>query len=261
MRFRDVLAALEAWAPGETALSFDNVGLLVGEPGTEVTGILTALDCTIDVVAEAVEQGCNLIVTHHPLIFSPVKQLTGATREQKLTMALLRAEIGLIAMHTNLDAAEGGVNDCLAAALGLTDVTVVPDTDGICRMGTLALPLEQEAFLSVVAGALELPALRYAGGSADGWIQRVAVGGGACGEYLTAVKKAGCDAFLTGEVKHHQFLDAGCLLLLEAGHFATESAVIPALTAFLQEKCTGVLPMVCRRSAADRDPASTYRGE
>lgn len=230
----DILNILYGWAPPETAMDFDNVGLLVGEPDTPVSRIVTALDCTPDVIRSADENGANLIVTHHPLIFHPLKRLTGADRTQSLAIELLRRRIALISMHTNLDAAEGGVNACLAHALGLADACVLPGTDGIVRIGTLPCTESAGAFLARVKDALRIPSVRFTGNART--VHRAAVGGGACADYRSAVLAAGCDAFVTSEIKHHEWLefDGSPMLLIDAGHFATEYPVVSALAGFLR---------------------------
>lgn len=235
MQVRQVLDVLNAWAPVETAMSWDNPGLLVGSAQESVTGITAALDCTTEVIDEARACGANLIVTHHPIIFHPLKQLTAGSYDSDRVTALVRAGISVISMHTNLDAAAGGVNDCLAAALGLAQTELLPGGEGIARMGVLPGEMETEDFLRFVCERLGLDALRSS--QTEKTIRRVAVGGGACGDYLGAAAQAGCDAFVTADCRHHEYLEAGHLglLLVDATHYATENVVVPEIARRLTE--------------------------
>ena len=164
---QEVLSCLEAFAPVETKMDFDNVGLLVGHRSAEVTKVLLALDVTCDVVAEAAGIGAELVVAHHPVFFQR-KDITDGDPTGARILALAEAKIAAICMHTNLDAAEGGVNDALAAALGLQEVEplgidgVGPDGKpyGIGRVGRIC-PMEMPGFLSLVQKALNVPGIRY----------------------------------------------------------------------------------------------------
>ena len=140
---KDILQVLEQAAPYELAEGWDNVGLLVGDPEETVTGVLCALDITLPVVEEAIEQGCNLIVAHHPVIFTSVSRVTADTVTGKILIKMIRNGISGICMHTNMDCAEAGVNDLLAASLGLTDVVSMGagDTGTLGRVGNLPHPM------------------------------------------------------------------------------------------------------------------------
>ena len=234
----DILDYLETLAPRSMKMDWDNVGLLCGGRSRPVTKVLLALDPFEGVCREAKEWGEELIVTHHPLIFNPLKAVTDETALGRSIQLLCAAGISAVNAHTNLDCAPGGVNDCLAAALGLRDVRAIDPmgTDelgrewGLLRMGTVP---EQslDAFLATVKAALHCPGLRYAAGMRP--IRRVAVGGGACGGELEAVAASGCDAFVTADLKYNQFADAAALglTLIDAGHFETENPVCEYLAA------------------------------
>lgn len=235
MTIQDIVNHLAVFAPLETAFPSDNVGLLVGDAHAEVTGILTALDCTVDVVRLAAECGANLIVTHHPVIYRPLSAVLAGTYDGDRVIALNRAGVSVISMHTNMDRAEGGVNTAMAEALGLTNVALLPDGEGLGRMGELSLPMAEEAFLGHVKACLQVECVRYA--KTGKTIRKVAVGGGSCGGYVSAAKAAGCDALVVGEVKHAQFCEALHLgiTLVDATHYASENVVMPVLTAYLRE--------------------------
>ena len=239
---KEVLKFIETMAPRSMKMDWDNVGLLCGDPDQEVTRILVALDPFEDVCEEAEKIGAQLIVTHHPLIFVAPKAVTTETSVGRCIRFLCRHEISAINAHTNLDCAPGGVNDVLAARLGLSDVSVIKpegvDAEGrewgLLRQGFVAQqPLSD--FLALVKERLGIAVLRYADGGKP--IRKVAVGGGACASELLDACDAGCDAFVTSDVKYNQFWDASDLgiTLIDAGHFYTENPVCDALAARLSE--------------------------
>ena len=240
---RDVERAIYQLAPEELAMEGDNVGLLLGRPEREVLRILVALDVTEAVAEEAEKVGANLIVAHHPVMncaWSPVQTVRDDNPQGRLLLRLLEGGIAAICMHTNLDRAEGGVNDALAARLGLERVEKLPGGDGVLRVGELPEEMPLPAFLQWVKAAIAPNGVRFADGGRR--IRRVAVGGGACGGYLAAAAENGCDAFVTSDLKYNQFLDACAagISVLDAGHFPTEDVVCPVLIEYLEEKFPGV---------------------
>ena len=181
---REIEQALFRLAPKEGAMDWDNVGQLLGDPEAEVRRVLVALDITEAVADEAIAEGCQLIVSHHPVMnckWLPVQTVRQDTPQGHLLLKILRSGLSAICMHTNLDVAPGGVNDALAAALGLEDPGPLGDPEGLCRMGTLASPMPLQEFAKHVCRALQANGVRYAGDS--GPVRKVAVGGGACGDY------------------------------------------------------------------------------
>ena len=233
---QEILTFLETLAPRYMKMEWDNVGLLCGRPGREVRRILVALDPFEDVCREAAEWGAELLVTHHPLIFQPVRALTDDTSVGRCLLFLAARDMAAINAHTNLDCAPGGVNDCLAGALGLEETVVLHPSGvdeagrpwGLLRAGRRE-PVPLETFLEQVKKGLGCPGLRYVSGGRP--VCRVAVGGGACGDGIRAVFDAGCDTFVTADVKYNQVWDARDLglNLIDAGHFWTEHPVCAAL--------------------------------
>ena len=232
----DILQYIETLAPRSMKMDWDNVGLLCGSSGTPVTKVLVALDPFEHVVREAADWGAELIVTHHPLIFQPLPNVTDETSIGRSILLMCRHGISAINAHTNLDCAPGGVNDVLAAALGLENVQVINPSGvdgngcewGLLRCGEVTgQPLE--AFLGTVKAVLGCQGLRYADGGRD--VRRVAVGGGACAGGILEVLAADCDTFVTSDVKYNQFWDAKelGLNLIDAGHFHTENPVVAVL--------------------------------
>lgn len=231
----DIESALYALAPKALAAEWDNVGLLAGSADREVRSVLVALDITEPVVEEAERMGADLIVSHHPVIFHPVKSITDRDPSGRLLIRLVRSGTGAVCMHTNLDAAQGGVNDALASALGLQDAAPVAE-GGIARIGTLPEAMALPGFLARVKNALRPNGIRYVDGGRP--IRKVAAGGGACGDFLWEAAALGCDAFVTADLKYNHFLDAGVLGLtvIDAGHFPTEDVVCPMVVRYLREK-------------------------
>ena len=226
-------------APRPLAQSWDNVGLLVGKPERAVKKLLVSLDITESVADEADRWGADLIVAHHPVIFGGVKSVTDRDPTGRTLLELIECGLSAICMHTNLDAAMGGVNDLLAAALGLTDAASAEE-NGIERIGTLPKPVSLIEFLGTIKQALSPNGIRYA--DAGRPVLRMAVGGGACGDFFPQAAAMGCDTFVTADVKYHQFLDAKAmgLNLIDAGHFPTENVVCPMLA----EALSGRFPEV-----------------
>lgn len=243
----EILTFLETLAPRHMKMDWDNVGLLCGSRRTEVSRILVALDPFEGVCREAVDFGAQLIVTHHPLIFQALKSVTDETSIGRSIQLLCREGISAINAHTNLDCAPGGVNDRLAAALGLENIEVIDPMGvdetgrewGLLRKGTVEeQPLSD--FLPSVKAALGCEGLRFV--DTGNPVRKVAVGGGACASEIMDAVKAGCDTFVTSDVKYNQFWDAYDLglNLIDAGHFHTENPV----TACLAEKIAAAFPDV-----------------
>lgn len=232
---RDIEQYLYAWAPRELAESWDNVGLLVGDPEVEVHRVLVALDVTPQVVDEAIEKDCQLIAAHHPVMncaWNQVQTVRTDDRQGRVLTELIRHSIAAICMHTNLDAAAGGVNEVLAQKLGLSDLKMLTE-EKIGRIGTLKCEIPLVEFTHSVIELLGCNGLRYV--DAGRPVHRVAVGGGACGCYIPQAIAAGCDTFVTSDLKYNDFLDTEGLNLIDAGHFPTENVVCPALRDRLAE--------------------------
>lgn len=238
---QEIYHMIDQMAPFESQEDFDNAGLLLGDPAMEVRGIHVALDVTERVLDEAEAVGANLIVTHHPIMFSPVKRLVATDYETRLIFRMIRAGMALIAAHTNFDRAPGGMNDTLAARCGLTQVT----GEGFIRVGNLPHPMTGRELAAHIAASLDTVVRPM--GDAEKVYRRLALCSGGGSDFWTEGLALGADAFLTGEMKHHHALalaDAG-MLGLEAGHFATEQPGVLALAAALQNAVNAVEYPVC----------------
>lgn len=247
MTVQDIYQLIDGIAPFETQLDFDNAGLLIGDRDAEVQKVLVALDVTDAVVDEAVQFGANLIVTHHPVIWAPLKSILA----DMLAYRLVNAGIAVISAHTNLDKANGGVNDILAAKLSLVDTRTI-DEDGIVRVGELLPGMAPPEFSFYVKRRLDLGAIRYCDGGRP--VETVAVCGGSGGSYLEAVKRAGAQAFVTSDIKHDVWLTASRMgvTLIDAGHFGTENPV----TDYLLELVRGAVGAEnAKIASANTDPS------
>ena len=234
---------LDSLAPFYLQASFDNGGFLVGRGEQTVTKILIALDITEEVISEAAELGAELIVSHHPIIFHPAKDITDHSPTGRKLLDLIEHRIAAICVHTNLDAVAGGVNDILAQHLGLTEIELLHQDGvdpcgapyGIGRVGILSGDMGAAQFADFVKKALGAGGVRYVDGGRP--ICRVAVGGGSCSSMMGEVLAMGCDTFVTSDVKYDGFLDAKAqgLTLVDAGHFPTENLVCPELADWMKK--------------------------
>ena len=250
---QEIYDYIRTLAPETMAYEWDHVGLLCGRSDREVSRVLIALDPFMDACEEAAELSCGLLLTHHPAIWD-LKAVSDATEAGRCLLYLIEHGISAVNAHTNLDLAPNGVNDCLAARLGLTDVTVIDPcgTDergqpyGLLRGGSVSEQTPQE-FAAFVKKALACEGLRYVSGGRP--VRRAAVGGGSCSEYIARVAELGYDAFVTADCKYNGFADAQALglTLVDAGHFQTENPVcaelarqlrahFPELTVFLSKR-------------------------
>lgn len=233
LRIADVHAHLEKLAPASLAEDWDPVGLQVGSFKEELHGILVALDVTELALWEAVEHDCNLLVTHHPLFFKPLPRLDDRSPASRCAHLAAQMGVNILSFHTNLDATEGGLNDQLAARLGLKGLQpLIASRDprrrraGLGRIGGVA-KTNLSAFTARVAKNLSLKQLRWVGDPKHP-IRRVAVMTGSGGGYFPEAKGAGADVLVTGDVKYHQALDALAegIALIDIGHFAGEIGMV-----------------------------------
>ena len=255
-------AALDARVPATLSCPWDHDGLsCCPDPDAPVTGVLVALDATEDAVALAAEQGCNVILTHHPMLFGGLAAVTSDSTEGRKVLFLVQTGIATMAFHTRLDTLVGGVNDILAARLGLADVTAFGCHDNpagapMGRIGTLAAETTLEDFAATVKTALAIPetlggtyvehltpvapTVRFAGCGKT--VRRVAVLGGAGEDEIAAAVAAGADTYVTGEIGYHKLCDApyGEINLVAAGHDFTEFPVCAYLADTVAALCPDV---------------------
>lgn len=232
---QEIFDVIDQAAPFSQAMEFDNVGLLVGDPAGLVSRILLALDITPEVVEEAAAVSAGLVISHHPVIFHPLKSL-GA---QSVPYLLAEKGISALCCHTNLDISPTvGVNIALARRLGLEEVKgeLACGPGYILYSGMLREAMTPEAFANYGKERLGSGVVRLVPGQR--LIRKVCLCSGAGGEYLAQAAQAGGDAFLTGELRHHEALEAAALgiTVLEAGHYETEKPFAELLAPYLREK-------------------------
>lgn len=227
IKVKDIAKAIEEFAPKELQESYDNTGLQIGDPDMSVSAVLLCLDVTEDIMAEARRRKCNTIVSHHPLLFSGLKQITGADPTQRIVAEALRNDIAIYASHTNLDSAFEGVSYELAHMLGMSDVhPLVPNTPGACTgLGVVGCvsPTPTLEFLRKVKETFNVPHLRYSAVSPQLVVRRVAICGGSGASLIKTAIEAGADVLLTGDLKYHDFTSYGhAMVMADIGHYESE---------------------------------------
>lgn len=257
VKCQTIVTYVEELAPKALALEHDNTGWQVGDPRAPVEKVLVALDVSAATVAEAVETGAGLIISHHPLIYRPLRSVRADLPLGGLVAGLIRANIGVYSAHTNLDAAEEGVNTALAAQLDLREITLLhPEVGGFGRVGRPPIPVAFGEYIEQVKKALGTPAVR-AGGATDRVVKKVALCGGSGSDLWSKAAFAGADVFITGDLKYHtaqDILNAG-MNFIDPGHFASEKVVLEPLAAYLRERIARAgLQVTVQVSQADFDP-------
>ncbi len=236
MKVNDVYSYLNECFPFSLACDFDNVGLLIGDKEAPVTKAVIALDCTLNVVEFAKEMGAELIITHHPIIFGGIKAVTENTTVYKA----VKNGISVISAHTNLDVADGGVNDALCEALGLQNIEKYVCFDGFTiRKGSLEKSLSAEEFAERLANTLSTNARFVDSGKL---IKTVAVCSGSGSDFLNDAINSRADAYISSEIKHNVFIEAieKGFTVIDLGHFATEKVIVKKL----YEKLSTNLPEI-----------------
>jgi dinuclear metal center YbgI/SA1388 family protein len=254
---RDVLSILEKLAPSSLAEAWDNPGLQVGDPSKSVGKIMVSLDPTVGALREAVKREADVLLTHHPLLFRPISWVDESAYPGNVIAEACRNGISIIAAHTNLDATQGGINDLLAQLLHLRNVQALQAKEkedaGLGRVGDLPAPLSLGALIEKVKSVLGSTYLRVSG-NRDAVIRRVAVVGGAGGDFVATASRSRADVLITGEIRHHEALLAEHMgvALLDAGHYETEK---PALELFADKLRHYLREVGCTVSV------ETYTGE
>ena len=230
-KVKNIVSAIDSIAPLETALAWDNVGLLAGDPEASVSCIVTALDATPGVIEEASALGAELIVTHHPVLFTPVRKICADDPQGKVIMMLLKERISLIAAHTNWDLAAGGANDALMQAAGFAGAA----GEEMLRTAQVG-NMSPDALCAQLSDRLRTKALFF--GNREQPVRLLASCSGAGGAEIRAAKDAGADCYLTGELKHNELLEAmqlGLRVVL-VGHGPSEEPAVDALNRALQSR-------------------------
>ena len=243
--------------PADLAESWDNTGLLLGDPGAAVSTVMTCLTLTEDVAEEAAEGDVGLVVSQHPVLFRGAKSLTGETAEGRLIMRLIGAGVAVYSPHTRFDSAGEGINAMLAHRVGITDPRPLRPSDGERgdgggRFGDLAEATPVEEFAAAVATATGVSGLHVVA-SGRSKVTRVAVACGAAGEYLSDAAASGCDGFVVGEARFHTALEARerGVAMFVPGHYGTERGAVESLAKTIGEQFDGVRSFA---STVETDP-------
>ena len=242
MTIQDITSYLESIAPTHLQESYDNAGLLVGNPKTAVTGVLTTLDCIESTIAEAKRRGCNLIVAHHPIVFRGLKRFNGSNYVERTIIKAIKEDVAIYAIHTNLDNVRSqGVNERIAQRLGLENLRLLgpkneEGTIGSGMIGELPEALAETKFLALIKKQLQTGAIKHTE-LLNQPVKTVALCGGAGGFLLKNAIAAGAQAFVTSDYKYHEFFDVdGHLLLCDVGHYESEQYTTELLAELLTKE-------------------------
>lgn len=254
-KIEKIMEFMDSIAPFNTAMSWDNCGLLVESTKEDIEKITVCLDITPDIVRKATQDGTDLIISHHPVIFAPIKKITN----DSAVSCLVRSNIAAICAHTNLDISSQGVNTALANALNVRNITPFEGEEAIGVYGDLEKPMDRDTLCRYIKEKLnaEYVMLTEAQNRGnDKKISRIAMCSGSGAEFISCAEQCGADAFLTGEVKHHELLEArqGNIDLIAAGHFATEKVVVKPLADMLKKQ----FPECDVQCADDREPVKIF---
>ncbi len=240
-KVKDIASAIEEFAPLSLQESYDNAGLQVGDPEMEATAALLCLDVTEDIMAEARERSCNMIISHHPLIFGGLKAVTGADATQRIVADAIRSGMAIFAAHTNLDCAWQGVSYEIARIIGMKHPKVLepkPENPeaGLGVIGDIEGKPVLE-FLRMVKDKFGVQALRYGGPASCLVVKRVAICGGSGASLIPQAIRQGADAILTGDVKYHDFTTyASRIVIADIGHFESELCTKRIFSRIIREK-------------------------
>ena len=258
MKIKEITDAIERFAPLALQEEYDNAGLVVGDPEREVGRALLAVDVTEEVLAEAEQEGCDLVVTHHPIVFHPLKRLNEADYVQRCVARAVRRDIALYACHTNLDSAPGGMSWRLAEMLGVGNLRVLQPSEtgdgaGFGVVGELPEAIDTVEFMRIIQRRLEVSVIRYSDIATSG-VRRVAVCTGAGASLIGEARRAGADIYITADMKYNDFMAPDkALTVADIGHFESEYCAIQLIFDILSKNlCT----FAVRKSERSRNPVN-----
>lgn len=241
IQVKDIASAIESFAPKCLQESYDNTGLQVGDPEMEVKAALLCLDVTEDIVKEAIDRHCNLIITHHPLIFKGLKEITGSNPTQRIVIEAIKSNIAIYSAHTNLDSAWEGISHEMAHMLGLSGISVLEPKEGNERAGLGVIgdikPTPQLEFLRKVKEVFKVKCLRYSAQSPCLVVRKVAVCGGAGASLIKEAIRQKADIMVTGDIKYHDFTGfSNDIIIADIGHFESELCSREILSRIIRDK-------------------------
>ena len=236
MKVKDITAVLEAFAPLSIQESWDNSGLCIGSPEDEVHGVLLGFDCTPELIDEAVARGCDMVVTHHPLIFRGLKRIQGGDPVSDAVIKAVRNGIAVYAAHTTADKVISGVSGAMARRLGLQDIALMEDEGGfgLGAVGTLPQPMTGEEAIAYVKEKFGLKTLRCS--RPVDRIVKVAVCGGSGASEIDAARATGAQLYISGDISYHHFFTPEGFMVMDIGHFESEVEIVEILFKVISEK-------------------------
>lgn len=237
MKIRDITSAIESFAPLGAQESWDNSGLIIGSPDSEVKGLLIGFDCTPELVEEAVSCGADMIVTHHPLIFGGIKKISPDDPVGLAIIKAIEAGIAVYAAHTTADKVIDGVSGAMARRLGLTDIAILDEEAegvGLGAVGNLPVPMTGEELIAHAKKSLNLAAVRSSR-PLETKITRVAMCGGSGGSLIGKAMEAGAQAYLCGDISYHHFFTPKGFMVMDIGHFEGEVEIVDILFSVIRK--------------------------
>lgn len=231
---KELVEPIEQMAPPGTQSRWDNSGFSVGDPNGVVTAALIALDCTPEVVAEAVEKGCDIIITHHPLIFGQVRSITRETWLGRTVMEAVKSGITVYSAHTNMDLAVGGVSHLMAEKLGLKECVPLDD-EGFGLVGNLSLPVYAEELINRTKCLFNVEHVRSSR-LVGTPVTRVAVCGGSGKSFIPDAIAKGAQVYVTADIPYHEFYCEDNFMILDIGHYNSEYGVVHLIREILCKK-------------------------
>ena len=238
MKARDIINVIEEFAPLSIQEKWDNSGLCIGSPDADVTSVLIGLDCTPELVDEAVECGADMIVTHHPLIFSGLKKISPEDQVGAAVIKAISNGISIYAAHTSADKVIAGVSGAMAAKLGLENVRILDEDGegtGLGVVGDLPEPLTAAEAVSLVKDRFALKAMRTSR-PVEGRISRVAMCGGSGGSLIGASMASGAQLYISGDISYHNFFTKDGFMIMDIGHYESEIEIVDILFSLLRKK-------------------------
>ncbi len=237
MKVKEIISVIESFAPLSIQESWDNSGLCVGSPEDEVTSVLMGLDCTPQLVDEAVACGADMIITHHPLIFSGLKKITPDNQVGEAVIKAIKAGIAIYAAHTSADKVIAGVSGAMAVRLGLKDVQILDEDGegtGLGVVGNLPEPLSAAEMTALVKERFGLKVLKSSR-PLDGTISRVAMCGGSGGSLIGEARKSGAQLYISGDISYHNFFTEDGFMIMDIGHYESEIEIVDILFSLIKK--------------------------
>ena len=237
MKVKDIISVIEDFAPLSVQEGWDNSGLCVGSPEDDVNGVLLALDCTPELVDEAIAAGADMIITHHPLIFSGLKKISPQTQVGRAVIKAVKAGVSIYAAHTSADKVLAGVSGDMARKLGLEDVEILQkdgEDVGLGVVGNLPEPLYSEDVIRLVKERFGLKMAKVSR-PLEGKVARVAMCGGSGGSLIGEARKSGAQLYISGDISYHNFFAEDGFMIMDIGHYESEIGIVDILFSLIKK--------------------------